>query len=425
MTKILLADDSVTIQKVVELTFSDEESRVITAGDGVTALERIRSDRPDIILSDVNMPGMNGYELCQQVKTDSDLGSIPFLFLKGTFESFDEDKARQCGADGFMVKPFESQELIRKVKELVEKSGAAAPPPPAAPAAGETSVQLQTLGQPSPAPSSLQLNQGDGAEGGVSPSTQEQAAEGAAFPPTLEIDAPPSPPAATDAGDELFDLGGETPSPGGASRPEEQEDDLWSEVSLRDSASPLLEDSGLEEETFWGVSDDEPADAGGRIQAPAGEDLLEEIGEPDILDLTDDAEMAQEFRPAQESEASPGVRALERESETEAPEEAPAAVPPVGSPAAAEQASETEPPPEPAAMAGKIPSQAESAEEMAKVISVKIEEAVRDVLGPVISETAARVIEEVAWDVIPELAEAMIKSEIERITKREGGRGDT
>jgi 3-deoxy-D-manno-octulosonate 8-phosphate phosphatase KdsC-like HAD superfamily phosphatase len=76
-------------------------------------------------------------------------------------------------------------------------------------------------------------------------------------------------------------------------------------------------------------------------------------------------------------------------------------------------------------MAGKIPSQAESAEEMAKVISVKIEEAVRDVLGPVISETAARVIEEVAWDVIPELAEAMIKSEIERITKREGGRGDT
>ncbi|MDB4285284.1 response regulator [bacterium] len=130
MTKILLADDSVTIQKVVELTFSDEESRVITAGDGVTALERIRSDRPDIILSDVNMPGMNGYELCQQVKTDSDLGSIPFLFLKGTFESFDEDKARQCGADGFMVKPFESQELIRKVKELVEKSGAAAPPPP-------------------------------------------------------------------------------------------------------------------------------------------------------------------------------------------------------------------------------------------------------------------------------------------------------
>lgn len=423
MTKILLADDSVTIQKVVELTFSDEESRVITAGDGATALERIRSDRPDIILSDVNMPGMNGYELCQQVKTDSELGSIPFLFLKGTFESFDEDKARQCGADGFMVKPFESQELIRKVKELVEKSSAAAPPHLAVPPAGETPVQLQTFGQPPP--SSLQLNQGDIAEGEVTPAQRMHTTEGTASPPAQGIDAPPSPPAAKGEGESLFDLGEDTPPPGGASRPEEQEDDLWSEVSLRDSASPLLEDSGLEEETFWGVGGDEPADAGGRIEAPAGEDLLEEIGEPDILDLTDDAEVAQEFQPAEEREASPGGRALERESEAEFPEEAPAAVLPVGSPAEAEQVFEAEPQPEPAAMAEEIAPQAEHDEEMAKVISAKIEEVVRDILGPAISETAARIIEEVAWDVIPELAEAMIKSEIERITKREGGRGDT
>lgn len=425
MTKILLADDSVTIQKVVELTFSDEESRVITAGDGTTALERIRSDRPDIILSDVNMPEMNGYELCTQVKADPDLASIPFLFLKGTFESFDEDKARQCGADGFLVKPFESQELIRKVKELVEKSVAAPPTHLSAPAAGEASVRPHAIGQPPPPPSSLQLGQQDAAAGDRAPAHPGQAAEGAVAPPAMEMDTPPSPDAAEDAGEGLFDVSGNTPTPGETSPPEEEEDDLWSEVSLRDSAAPLLEDSGLEEETFWGVGGDEQAEAGGRIEAPSGEDLLEEIGEPDILDLTDDAEVAQEFQPVRESAVLPGERDSGEEPEKEAPGETPAAEPPEERRTAAEQVYETGPAPEDAGRAGERAPETGSAEDMSKVISVKIEEAVRDVLGPVVSETAARIIEEVAWEVIPELAEVMIRGEIERITKGEGGRGDT
>ncbi len=129
--KLLLADDSVTIQKVVELTFSEEDFTIVATGDGDPAYERIRSDRPDVILSDVNMPGMNGYDLCAKVKQDPALSGIPFLFLRGTFESFDEARASAVGADGFIVKPFESQELINRVKELVQAPRPAAAPPPA------------------------------------------------------------------------------------------------------------------------------------------------------------------------------------------------------------------------------------------------------------------------------------------------------
>ena len=101
--------------------------------------------RPDIVISDVIMPGLNGYELCQRFKTDPDLQSVPFLFLKGTFESFDEEKARSCGADGFIVKPFESQEMIAKVKDLIGKAAAAPAaalptPIPRSPARGSSGV---------------------------------------------------------------------------------------------------------------------------------------------------------------------------------------------------------------------------------------------------------------------------------------------
>ena len=127
--RILLADDSATIRKVVELTFSDEDFAIDSVGDGAQAFEHARAPRPDIIISDVIMPGLNGYELCQRFKTDPDLQSVPFLFLKGTFESFDEEKARSCGADGFIVKPFESQEMIAKVKELIGRAADRSPPP--------------------------------------------------------------------------------------------------------------------------------------------------------------------------------------------------------------------------------------------------------------------------------------------------------
>lgn len=121
--KLLLADDSVTIQKVVNLTFADEGIEVLTASDGNTAIEMLKIYRPDIVIADVNMPGLNGYQLCERIKKDERLKSIPVVLLVGSFEPFDEQEAKRVGADDFLTKPFQSiRQLINKVSALLESS---------------------------------------------------------------------------------------------------------------------------------------------------------------------------------------------------------------------------------------------------------------------------------------------------------------
>jgi CheY-like chemotaxis protein len=140
---ILLADDSATIRRVVELTFSDSDIRVEAVGSGSEALERLAVLQPDLVLADVVMPGPTGYELCRAIK-DSD-HPVPVLLLAGTFEPFDAALAEDCGADGHVVKPFESQALLDRVASLLERPvpEPAAPPPstPLEPARSEATPQ--------------------------------------------------------------------------------------------------------------------------------------------------------------------------------------------------------------------------------------------------------------------------------------------
>ena len=135
MRTILLADDSVTIQKVVELTFVDEGYRVVAVGNGAEAAARLAEVDPDIAVLDVHMPGPNGFELCRQVKEWR--REVPVLLLVGTFEPFDKSEFAASGADAFLKKPFDSQELLRQVEELLR----AAQPPAEAPAAPAAAVQ--------------------------------------------------------------------------------------------------------------------------------------------------------------------------------------------------------------------------------------------------------------------------------------------
>src|SRR4029453_11954828 len=88
--KLLLADDSVTIQRVVELTFSGEDVQVITVGDGEQAIARIPIERPDIVLADIGMPKRSGYDVSAFVKNRPDLWHIPVLLLAGAFEPVDD-----------------------------------------------------------------------------------------------------------------------------------------------------------------------------------------------------------------------------------------------------------------------------------------------------------------------------------------------
>jgi CheY-like chemotaxis protein len=87
---LLLADDSVTIQKVVGIVFATEDYRITAVDNGEDALRKAREMRPDIVLADAVMPRMNGYELCQAIKADPQLADVPVLLLAGTFEPFDE-----------------------------------------------------------------------------------------------------------------------------------------------------------------------------------------------------------------------------------------------------------------------------------------------------------------------------------------------
>jgi CheY-like chemotaxis protein len=104
MATLLLADDSVTIQRVIELTFADEGVRVIAVGDGETAIARMEQERPDIVLADVGMPGVDGYQVARHVKQSPALAQVPVLLLTGAFEPIDEERARETGCDGVLIK---------------------------------------------------------------------------------------------------------------------------------------------------------------------------------------------------------------------------------------------------------------------------------------------------------------------------------
>ncbi len=144
--KLLLADDSVTIQRVIELTFADEDVDVITVGDGQLAIDRLDTDPPDIVLADVDMPKRDGYEVAAYVKSRPKLAHIPVVLLTGAFEPIDQVRATAAGSNDVLAKPFEPQMVINRVKELlgkkrpnedeqydaVSRQTASAPPPPQA-----------------------------------------------------------------------------------------------------------------------------------------------------------------------------------------------------------------------------------------------------------------------------------------------------
>jgi DNA-binding response OmpR family regulator/site-specific DNA-cytosine methylase len=137
--KLLLADDSITIQKVVNLTFADEGIEVIAVGDGDSAMRKFDEFMPDLVMADVNMPGLNGYEVCRIIKLTEETKHIPVILLVGSFEPFDEAEANDAGADDFLTKPFQSiRQLVNKVTDLLNQRASETPP-------GETAGEPQTV----------------------------------------------------------------------------------------------------------------------------------------------------------------------------------------------------------------------------------------------------------------------------------------
>src|SRR5579864_9115398 len=108
--RILLADDSVTIQKVIELTFMDDDYEVRAVGNGDEALAMLTALTVDFVIADVHMPGASGYEVCRRSKQLAP--EVPVLLSCGTFDPFHEPQPRESGAETFLKKPFNSQKLL-------------------------------------------------------------------------------------------------------------------------------------------------------------------------------------------------------------------------------------------------------------------------------------------------------------------------
>ena len=116
--KILVADDNANIRKVVKMGFESLGYTVIAAEDGRVAIEKIRAERPDLVILDVMMPEKSGYDVCAEMKADAELRTIPVVML--TAKNLEEDQywGRELGADEYITKPYDPEELERVVEKI-------------------------------------------------------------------------------------------------------------------------------------------------------------------------------------------------------------------------------------------------------------------------------------------------------------------
>ena len=116
---VLIADDEANIVISLEFLMKREGHRVTVARDGEAALAAIRTERPDLVLLDVMMPGKSGFEVCQAVRADESLAGVKILMLSAKGRDTDLAKGSALGADAYMTKPFSTRELADKVRELL------------------------------------------------------------------------------------------------------------------------------------------------------------------------------------------------------------------------------------------------------------------------------------------------------------------
>lgn len=119
--KVMLVDDDKNICELLRLYFEKEGFGVCIANDGKTALDMIKEERPDIMLLDIMMPGLDGWQVCREVRKFSE---IPIIMLSAKGETFDKVLGLELGADDYIVKPFDSKEVVARVKAVLRRSSA-------------------------------------------------------------------------------------------------------------------------------------------------------------------------------------------------------------------------------------------------------------------------------------------------------------
>ena len=123
MKKILIADDRSEVVELVKVTLEGEGYRTIDASDGREALEKIRKEKPDLVLLDIVMPKMDGFEVLSQLKKDPVLKEIPIIMLTAKGQKPDQEKGRRLGAQDYIAKPFSPSALLKRIEEILAGVG--------------------------------------------------------------------------------------------------------------------------------------------------------------------------------------------------------------------------------------------------------------------------------------------------------------
>jgi DNA-binding response OmpR family regulator len=122
MPKVLIADDEPHIRLLIEQTLEDLEDEgleILLAENGAEALDQIKENKPDIVFLDVMMPKMNGFEVCYEVKNNLKIPNVYIVLLTAKGQEIDKLKGMESGADMYMTKPFNPDDIIKKVREFL------------------------------------------------------------------------------------------------------------------------------------------------------------------------------------------------------------------------------------------------------------------------------------------------------------------
>ncbi|GFO58066.1 hypothetical protein GMST_03910 [Geomonas silvestris] len=423
--RLLLADDSITIQKVVAIIFANEELFELTVVDnGVAALDKAREMRPDIMLVDALMPGKSGYEVCAEIRRDPALAGTPILLLIGAFEPFDEAKARECGADSSITKPFESQQLIDRVKELLELGKNRPSAPVAAPAAAPATAAVDAA--------AAEELWGDLSSLDVS----APVAPAPAAAPVFEAQAFFAAPAA--AAEPMAPAAPQAPAAAAPAEPQAPvleavleatpDDDLWGAFDLEEVATPAaaavepvevgIVEPQFEAELFNFEDDEDILETGPALDLDSIATPVEQASPEQLFsfgDLNEQVPSAVQPDPFN----FPVEEPFSFEPEESAPAEtvsapikpAPQAAP-VEPQAEFQAAAAFEPEPAAALQAASAAPAAAAAPAAPAAGAVALSEA--DLVAA-LSKVSREVIERIVWEVVPDLAETIIKEEIRKL----------
>ncbi len=412
---ILLADDSLTIQKVIELTFSDTDYELTTVSNGAEALTALERHRPDLVMADVVMPGKNGYEVCEAIKSNPALADIPVILLSGTFEPFDRERAERARANAIVTKPFDSKNLLVQVETLLH-GRRPSPTTVAVPAAPDASLETRAF----PTAELAHSRSDSGLDFAEFPS--ESAFESA---PGRQEEAGPLDAGRTGEATPLeplafplddtspFGRSSAAPSRDEAARsvpdPFSEADNVFEFPAVEAASERETEAPSLEVPSPWAARTDQEVTqelVASRLEPPP-----EFPSEPVFLNR----------EPEPEIEAPPAPSPLDRSvEEASALDESPAETSAAGAervkPSPAELASEIEE----LAQGASISDLAKMVSRIAPAASLSDEDVER-ISRRVVERLSEKILREIAWEVVPDLAEILVRQRLRELEAEPSG----